>query len=90
MPHALHRRMFARAAALLGSEEALAQHLGASIMQVQLWAAGAERPTLSVFLKLVDLLLAPKSGTPAPRESKQPHAVKDAAEAADPRSEKIS
>jgi hypothetical protein len=89
MPHILNRRMLARATALLGGEEALAQRLGVSIVRVQLWSAGAERPPLSVFLKLVDLLLAPESGTPAPRQLKQPHAVKDAAEAADPRSEKI-
>jgi len=90
VPDALHRRMFARATALLGSEEALAQHLDVSIARVELWTAGAERPPLSVFLKLVDLLLAPECGTPGQRESKQPQVVeKDPAATADPRSEKI-
>jgi len=53
----LTRRMVARAAQLLGGEERLARHLGVSTTRLFLWSAGAEKPPLSAFLRLADILL---------------------------------
>jgi hypothetical protein len=53
----LNRRMIARAAELLGGEEQLARHLGVSTTRLFLWSAGAEKPPLSAFLRLADVLI---------------------------------
>jgi len=53
----LNRRMVARAAQLLGGEEQLARYLGVSTTRLFLWSTGAEKPPLSAFLRLADILL---------------------------------
>ena len=50
--------MLARAAALTGGEDALAQQLSVSRVRLELWLMGAERIPVWVFLQLVDILLA--------------------------------
>jgi hypothetical protein len=61
MQEDLHRRMLVRAVRILGGEDALAEELNVSRTRLGLWLIGAERPPVSVFLQLVDLLLKPEA-----------------------------
>ena len=54
----LRRRMLARATAVLG-EEVLAKRLGVSRTRLSLWLMGADGVPPWIFLRLVDVLLAP-------------------------------
>jgi len=51
-----HTRTFLHAIEALGSPERLAHALGASIAEVEAWAAGLAEPPPGVFLKAIDIV----------------------------------
>ena len=55
MHHELHNRALRRAAELLGGEEQLRLHLGATEIEFSSWNAESELPK-NVFLRLVDII----------------------------------
>ena len=55
-PHTPYARAFRRAIETLGSAEALAGAVGASVKEVEAWAAGLAQPPYIAFLKAIDLI----------------------------------
>lgn len=60
MHHELHNRALRRAAELLGGEEKLRLHLGASELEFSSWNAHTELPR-NVFMRLVDIICGEES-----------------------------
>jgi hypothetical protein len=58
--HDIHTRALRRAAQLLGGEEQLRLHLGASETDFSSWTGQAELPR-NVFLRLVDIITGEES-----------------------------
>jgi hypothetical protein len=51
-----YTRTFRRAIETLGSAEKLAQALGASVSEIEAWAAGFAHPPPGAFLKAIDVV----------------------------------
>ena len=56
MHHEIHQRALKRAAAILGGEEQLRLHLGASEGDFLSWANAARELPRNIFLRLVDII----------------------------------
>jgi len=55
-PDTAQTRTFMRAIETLGSVERLANALGASIAEIEAWAAGRMSPPAGAFLKAIDIV----------------------------------
>jgi DNA-binding transcriptional regulator YdaS (Cro superfamily) len=60
----MHARAMQRAARNLGGPEALQKYLGVSMTRLKLWIDGVETPPADVFLKIVDIVMAPEPRSP--------------------------
>ena len=71
----VYSKTFSKAAELLGGEKALARELRVPVGDLDKWIAGSAKPPLSIFLRVIDLVLdetspqgglseAPDSGAP--------------------------
>lgn len=57
MPHKnAHTRTFARTVEALGSVEAVAAALSATVAQVEQWLAGTARPPAAIFIAALDIV----------------------------------
>jgi hypothetical protein len=54
--HTPYARAFRRAIEVVGSAGQLAAAVGASIAEIEAWAAGAAHPPASAFLKAIDVI----------------------------------
>jgi len=72
----VYSKTFIKAAELLGGEKALARELRAPVADLDKWIAGSAKPPLSVFLRVIDLVLdetAPQGGLSESSDPAAPH-----------------
>ena len=68
----VYSKTFSKAAERLGGEKALARELRVPVADLHKWIAGGAKPPLSLFLKVIDLVLdetAPQGGVSEPADS---------------------
>ena len=71
----VYSKTFSKAAELLGGEKALARELRVPLADLHKWIAGSAKPPLSVFLKVIDLVLdetSPQGGVSDPGGGEPP------------------
>ena len=71
----VYSKTFSKAAELLGGEKALARELRVPVADLNKWIAGSAKPPLSIFLRVIDLVLdetAPQGGLSEPPDSGAP------------------
>ena len=71
----VYSKTFAKAAELLGGEKALARELRVPAADLNKWIAGSAKPPLSIFLRVIDLVLdetAPQGGLSEPGGGEPP------------------
>jgi hypothetical protein len=71
----VYSKTFTKAAELLGSEKALARELRVPVAELNKWIAGSAKPPLSIFLRVIDLVLdetAPQGGLSEPSDQGAP------------------
>lgn len=57
MPSSVHSRAVQKAAQLAGGRQALADKLHLALPDIDAWITGERRPSMTVLLQLVDLIL---------------------------------
>jgi DNA-binding transcriptional regulator YiaG len=60
MGKALYIESVEEAASVVGGYERLAAELGVSTEEIQSWSAGSVKPESAVFLRLLEIVLAPR------------------------------
>jgi hypothetical protein len=71
----VYSKTFTKASELLGGEKALARELRVPVADLGKWIAGSAKPPLSLFLRVIDLVLdetSPQGGLSEPSDQSAP------------------
>ena len=73
----VYSKTFSKAAELLGGEKALARELRVPVADLNKWIAGSAKPPLSIFLRVIDLVLDETAPRGRSSEAPDPSAPRD-------------